>query len=333
MEENLLVTEQYDLREIPGSESWIRVSEISDGDSDDRKFYIKNINRERFFLRVADRVHYDRKKNQHDYLKLIAASGGSVPEPVGFGLCGNGKSIYLQTKWLYGYQATTKLGDLDAYRQYDLGTSAGLNLKFIHCCPIPTRRAVCWEAAQLKRWQRAWDNYRKSYCKIPYDQKIINLINNNLPLLADRPQRLLHGGFETDNVVISYEDSLSLIDLDNWQYGDPLYDLANVLTQSRHLGVPYAIGILDCYFCFEISDTDLRLMALYGAMNLIERAATQQINLDASFQRTAELIQLFIRDFHGCRNISPFWYKRMRNVSGKACLINDPSDAFEMACD
>jgi aminoglycoside phosphotransferase (APT) family kinase protein len=213
---------------------------------------------------------------------------------------------------LYGRSGQDELINLDRYKQYELGIEAGLNLKLIHCCPIPPRQQSSWADCQVKRWRIFQDAYRCRRHKIAYEQKIFSLIKNYIPLLVDRPQRLLHGGFHTDNIVLSYECSLSLIDFDSWQYGDPLFDLANVLTRIRHVSLPYAIGILDCYFAFEISDYELRLLTLYGAMDLIEQVVAARTKSNEAIETALERVQVFLRDLQGCKNICPSWYKRMR---------------------
>lgn len=306
----------FDFNDIPGAESWVRISEITEGDSGDRKFYVKNNENERFFLRIADTNLYDRKKNEFEHLQAANAMGAAVPKPVGFGLCGNGKSLYLQTRWIYGRQGAAGLKDLHPFKQYELGMEAGLNLKLIHHCAISRKLPSEWERIQMNRCRQTLDAYQNCRSKIAYEQKIISLIEDNLHLLANRPQKLLHGGFHTENIILSYEDNLSLIDFDRWQYGDPIFDLANVLTRIRHVSQPYATGILDCYFAFGIKDQDLRLMNLYAAVDLIEQVVAARTGPADKTRLILDQIQLFMRELQGCRNICPSWYKRSKS-SGK----------------
>jgi aminoglycoside phosphotransferase (APT) family kinase protein len=223
----------------------------------------------------------------------------------------------LQTRWIYGRQGAKGLKDLHPFKQYELGMETGLNLKLIHHCAIPKKLPPVWEKLQLKRYLHALDAYQFCRSKIAYEQKIISMIEDNLHLLANRPQKLLHGGFHTENMILSYEDSLSLIDFDRWQYGDPMFDLANVLTRIRRVSQPYATGILDCYFAFNIKDQDLRLMNLYAAIDLIEQVVAARSEPADTTRQVLEHIQLFMRELHGCRNISPNWYKRSKPSTKK----------------
>lgn len=317
MENNLYKSGVFDFEDIPGAESWVKISEITEGDSGDRKFYVKNNESERFFLRIADTNLYDRKKNEFEHLRAANAMGAAVPKPVGFGLCSNGKSLYLQTRWIYGRQGAIGLKELHPFKQYELGMEAGLNLKLIHHCAIPKKPPLMWEKIQLKRCRQTLDAYQLCRSKIAYEQKIISLVEDNLHLLASRPQKLLHGGFHTENMVLSYENSLSLIDFDRWQYGDPIFDLANVLTRIRHVSLAYATGILDCYFAFGIRDQDLRLMNLYAAVDLIEQLIAARTESADKIRQILDQIQSFMRELQGCRNICPSWYKRSKPSAKK----------------
>jgi aminoglycoside phosphotransferase (APT) family kinase protein len=319
MEDSLLMPEYEYFRDIPGSESWIKLTEIMNGDSSDRKFRVKNNEHQRFLLHIADCRLYDRKKNEYDFLRLIHQSGAPVPEPVGFGLCSRGQALFLQTRWIYGRPGTQELQGLQKYKQYSLGVDAGLCLKQIHQCRIPPR-ADCWETRQMARIAKIQNKLR--FCRLKQNmiRKTIDLIDAERNLLAKRPQRLLHGGFHTDNFILSYENSLSMIDLENWQYGDPLADLANVLTQIRHVSLPCAIGVLDCYFTFQVSDLELRLLRLYGALDLIEKLM-QGNRLDQPVnERDLLQLQVFLKDYQSLRVICPVWYRRIR-ISGKLLAI------------
>ena len=325
MENNLIDSGQYDFKDIPGSESWVRLSEITIGDSNDRKFRIRDNEDRSYFLRIADPRLYDRKKNEFEHMKAAYAMGAAVPNPVEFGLCCRGKALFLMSGWIHGKSGAVQLSVQEPYKQYDLGTAAGLYLKMIHRCQIPPRQPASWEAAQSKRWRAAFDRYRCCRRKIPYEHKLLGMIENSLPLLANRPQCLLHGGFDTDNIVLSYEGSLSLIDFDKWLYGDPLLDLGNVLTGIRRACLPYAIGIFDCYFAFGISDLDLQLMSLYAAMALVEQFAAAEAVGEDNVHRAMETAQTFIRDLQGCKSFCPSWYKRFRtppDAAGKGCLAD-----------
>ena len=316
MSEDLRVTADYDLRDIPGSESWVWLREITEGDSSDRKFYIKNSDRERFFLRVADPTTYDHKKDEYELLAAINSFGAPIPNPAGFGICNHGKSLFLQTHWIYGNSGLKVLPGLTKHQQYTLGTDAGLCLKLVHSCEFPPHRSV-WETRQKARLEKVLHALHQIRQLSANEHKLILLLEEGAGLLVSRPDALLHGDFHIGNVVLSFEYSFRLIDFDNWQYGDPMADLANVLTKIRAVSLPYAIGVIDCYFHFQVTDEELTLMRFYAALDLAEQLAAAHRGNDSALAESKLQLQAFMHDFQSGRGICPGWYKRMR-ISKKA---------------
>ncbi|HBP38351.1 MAG TPA: hypothetical protein DD640_06365 [Clostridiales bacterium] len=311
MENNLLYSDHYDFRDVPGSDSWIKLTEIADGDSPDRKYYVKNCEHQRFLLHVADCSQYDRKKNEFYYLSKVHEAGAPVPEPVNFGFCNQGSALYLQTRWIYGRPGTRELQSLEKHKQYSLGVDAGLCLKKVHHCRIPPRPNN-WKSLQTDRINRMKSRLDPGWTRCAQLRRVLELIDAGQEFLAGRPQQLLHGGFQTDNLILSYENSLSMIDFENWQYGDPLADLATVLTQIRHISLPCAIGILDCYFTFRINDQELQMLRFYGALDLMEQLAGTDWRQNPEAE--GNKLQVFLKDYQSFRSICPVWYKRMHKA-------------------
>ena len=317
METNPQAFRPIDFPEIPGSDSWIRLSEVTAGDSAERKFYVKDNENRRYFLHIADCHAYDRKKNEYDFLTRIHQSGAAVPQPIAFGLCNRGRSLFLQTSWVYGRTSTKELPKLDRCKQYALGVDAALCLKRIHCCQVPARNSA-WEQQQLSRIAAVRDDLRrweKRGNRCLQAHRFLERIADDLAsvggLLAGRPIRLLHGGFHTENIILSFENSLSLIDLENWQYGDPLFDLATALTQIRQISLPCAIGVLDGYFAFLVSDRELRLLRFYSGLDMLEGLVQPERQLRRSGGDIVPFMA-FMKDYQNGRELCPTWYKRMR---------------------
>jgi len=193
----------------------------------------------------------------------------------------------------------------------------------VHFCKIPQRRN-CWAEQQALRIARILDGYQSCRRKIPYDRKLLDLIQRCQPLMANRPQVLLHGDFKNENIIMSYEYSLNLIDFDSWSYGDPMFDLANVLTSIHRFSQPYALGILDCYFAFRVTDLEMQLITCYAVLNLLERLVAQK-NTDESVGQIFDEVRALMKDFQGFKRIDPVWYKRI-HIRDDACLIDYPED-------
>jgi len=69
-------------------------------------------------LRVADISEYERKKTEFEMMKQVAALGVPMSQPLDFGICYNGKSVYSLLKWCDGEDADIALPRLTETEQY-----------------------------------------------------------------------------------------------------------------------------------------------------------------------------------------------------------------------
>jgi len=64
-----------------------------------KKYYVETATNEKLLLRIADISQYDKKKKEFEVMKRLAASGVPVSQPVEFGICNNGQSVYSLFTW------------------------------------------------------------------------------------------------------------------------------------------------------------------------------------------------------------------------------------------
>ncbi|HAL74746.1 MAG TPA: hypothetical protein DCM45_06625 [Clostridiales bacterium] len=313
-----IISEQFDLSSIPGSDSWIHISEFKKGDSKDKKYFIVDEHYQQYLLRLTDSKDYERKKIEYENLKTLVANGTRVPVPVGFGLDQSGRAVYLMTRWINGESGVMEMCRQNRQNQCIHGIYTGLWLKNAHYYSIQNRSPEAWEQCQLARWRKIQDAYRYGQLKISYFQKLSDMIERNLPLLSGRPQCILHGEFSLDDIILSNEGNLMLIDFSEWSYGDPLHDLAQVMTRIHKCCPIYAIGILECYLADGNIDKKLKIINLYAAFNLIEDVLNNPDSDQESREQALEDVQVFIRDLKGCRQDKPIWYKNVRAACKKA---------------
>jgi len=320
VEKNLIGSELYDFSDIPGSSSWLLVSRIKKGHSNDLKFCIIDEDHQKYFMRLTDPQTYERKKNDFEHLRKLVAIGSMVPEPVSFGPCQHGQYVHFLSRWIHGDAGEQKLLKLPPMFKYNLGTAAGFCLKEAHYYSLVQRSAYAWEQSQLDRWRKIRDLYRRGHSKIACFHKLEGMIENDLKLLAGRPQCLLHGNFTTDNIVLGHNNCLSLIGFNNSRYGDPLHDLASVVTVIRRTCLQYALGVLHCYYPHGIREKSMRLINLYAAIGLVEQVIFAQDTSQSALDAAVENVQVFMRDLQGCRQTMPIWYRQVRATCKKANL-------------
>ena len=304
------------LKDIPDADKWISLHEIHDGDSHEQKFRVKDQKNQRFFIRLSEKRHYDRKKNEFTYMKLIYENQIPIPEPVRFGLCNAGESIYLMFQWIYGESGSERLLRNSRFMQYIQGAEAGKYLRQIHLCIDPDRPRG--ESAVIgKKIGRLQDLCGPLSAKMSCLPKMLDFLHANLDLVANRPQVFLHGDFHVDNLVISYEDSLHLIDFEKWRFGDPVSEIGSALMRLREVSPTFLIGMIDSYFAFKIHVNDLRLLAFYAVLDTLEQIV-RSLDQDPQSQKIAmERAKLLLKDYSNFATIKPAWYNWLPEIKPK----------------
>jgi serine/threonine-protein kinase len=80
-------------KDIPNSESFLKIDPISKGMSGDDKYRVETKDGRRYLLRVSAIESYDRKKAMYDMMGFVASQGVSMSLPVDFGVCNGGKQV------------------------------------------------------------------------------------------------------------------------------------------------------------------------------------------------------------------------------------------------
>jgi aminoglycoside phosphotransferase (APT) family kinase protein len=302
-----------ELLDIPGAATWFHLGESIQADGKNGIYSVMDQDERRYELQIADRTEYERIKGQYEYLKALYHQCVALPCPISFGFCAQGSRLYLQTEKTQGRPVSTFLPTLPVEWQYALGTEAGISLKLIHQARIPGNPLVHREDF-CRRVGRATSAYRQIRLPLPSGRKLFRLIESGQAAAVDRQAVLLHGGFRLENMSVSPAMGIVFTSMRNWRYGDPLQDLANALLSMRWASLPFAIGILDAYFCFKVYGAVLASLCGYAALDLLEHytRACQKERQTANIWR--EQVELFCRDFQGDACAGPCWYKVIRKA-------------------
>lgn len=90
---------------IYGYTNFTKMEPVKKGWSGDRKYYIEDSDGNRLLLRVADIAEYDRKEKEFEMMQRVAKLGVTMSKPLNFGVCDDGKSVYLLLTWCDGKDA------------------------------------------------------------------------------------------------------------------------------------------------------------------------------------------------------------------------------------
>ena len=235
------------LQDLPNRQTYVKLEPIDKGLSGDRKFALETADGQRFLLRVSDIEAFARKKAMYDMMERVAALGVPMSKPLGFGVCNGGASVYQLLSWCDGETADMALPAMTAAEQYALGVKTGRALRLIHTLPAPDG---------LEDWQdrflRDNDERVRAFlgCGVPIDgsDALFAYYEANRPLLRGRPQCFLHGDFHNENLLISQNHDVSIVD---WElldslYGDPWLEFNRIL--STELIPHFTSGQLYGYF-------------------------------------------------------------------------------------
>ena len=79
------------MKDISNHETFVKIEPIRKGWSDDKKYYVETKDGERLLLRVSNISSYEKKQQESDIMKKMAAAGIKTSLPIAFGVCENGK--------------------------------------------------------------------------------------------------------------------------------------------------------------------------------------------------------------------------------------------------
>jgi aminoglycoside phosphotransferase (APT) family kinase protein len=293
---------------IPESENFKKIKPLDKGLSGDKKYYIENADGRRLLLRINDIAQHDRKKTMFEMMKHAAVLGIPMPQPVAFGLCDDGKSVYQLLTWCDGEDAEAVLPKLSGAEQYVLGAKSGEILQKIHSISAPNYLED-WAIRYTEVNSDRIKAFNKCGIQIEGSDAILRYFEENEHLLNGRPQCFRHGDYHNGNFLISDKHDLFVIDwelLDYDNFGDPWEEFVRI--GNSEVIPHFTTGQLRGYFGGEPPTEFWHLLALYlsaGALMLVTWAFyLQQDCLEYSVQNANNVL----RWFDNMNNPIPTWY-------------------------
>lgn len=244
-----------------------KIEPLSKGWSSDKKYYIETADGARLLLRMADSKEHDRKLAEYQALERVEELGVPAPRPVDFGVCDRGKSVYQLLTWIDGEDAESVLPALTEAEQYNLGLQSGEILRKIHSMPAPHTQED-WAVRFNRKTDNKVQKYRECGLRFDGDGYVIAYIEQNRHLLQARPQCYQHGDYHAGNMIIGPDNSLSIIDWNRSDYGDP-WEEFNRIVWSATVSPRFATGQLRGYFGGEPPVEFFRLLMFYIASNTL----------------------------------------------------------------
>lgn len=294
------------MKDIPNFDQFVKVEEINKGWSNDKKYYVETRDQERLLLRISAVSEYDEKKKEFEIMKKLATVGVNMSQPIAFGICDNGKSVYQLLCWVDGEEAKEVLPSLSVKEQYDFGWEAGqMMLKMQNAESYPASSE--WMKIYGDRVVKYIKNYKNCGQKLYGEEVYLAFLESHSECLDNRPMSLLHADFQSDNMVISPDNELYAIDFQGSGVVDPYYALGGVMVTAE-VSKQFSLGQLRSYFGGNVPDDFWKLNAYYMAAEIINAFAVAvslgQEEIDYSQEMSKETLEWF----DNFNNLVPNWY-------------------------
>jgi len=234
------------MKNIKNYDTFSKIEPINKGWSNDKKYYVETKNADKLLLRVSDFSEYEDKKREFDIMKKMAKVGINMSLPIDFGICNNGKSVYQILTWCDGIEAKELLPTLSEKDQYEFGFKAGEMLKEMQKVEnySPSNE---WAEIYQKRVVKYIEEYKNCGEKLENDEILFTFLDKHFNCLNNRPMSLLHADFQSDNMVISPNNELYVIDFQGSGVVDPYYALTGIMVTAE-VSTQFANGQLHSYF-------------------------------------------------------------------------------------
>lgn len=224
-------------------EAYTVVEKITDGCSGDEKYKLEKDGKF-FLLRVGDKSKAPERKKEFDRLKAYADKYINTSKPVAFGTAED--KFYSFVTWVDGTPIMDIIKQDTSKSYYRLGIKVGIELKKLHlACQADTN--TDWQDIIEKKAASLMEYYHRMNFDIACGKNAERYIKENISLVSDRPQAVLHGDFHWNNCVVDDAGSVGIIDFSGNDTGDPWYDFGGLLWALEYSG-SFANGQIDGYF-------------------------------------------------------------------------------------
>ncbi len=282
---------------------------IEKGWSEDKKYCAADSKGNKFLLRVSPITQYERKKNEYEHMKTVAALGVPICRPLEFGI--SDECVYSVQTWIDGIDAIDAVHNMTDCEQYSYGYQSGQFLKKIHEIPAPVETED-WETYFNLKADRKIKMYEECATKYENGQNFINYINSHRHLLHGRPQTYQHGDYHIGNMMIGDDGKLYIIDFNRDDFGDP-WEEFNRIVWCAEVSPLFAAGMVNGYFCNDIPMVFWELLALYISSNTLGSICWAIPYGSKQIQIMLNQAKDILSWYDNMENPIPSWYTKAMN--------------------
>ena len=168
-------------------------------------------------------------QREYEVLTALTETDLPVPRPHRFVVDDAHYTSWLIMDLKPGQQVEEILPGIDGSKRKHVFSILGKTLRRLHQCPIPSglrrQSSTDWLDARLCEAESNLRNY-----EVSGNEALLTRLK------ADRPEaipaRLIHGDLNLENVLVTDEGEVSIIDWSGGALGDPRYDIAVLLNKN-----------------------------------------------------------------------------------------------------
>lgn len=289
----------------------IQTTLIEKGWSGDEKYCALTSDGQKYLLRISSADRAERKLREFEQMHKVSQLDIPMCQPIECGVCEQG--FYSLQSFIDGEDAEPYIEKLTSDEQYAYGFDAGRILARIHTIAAP-EGVPAWS----ERFNAKIDRKIRMYteCSLKYEQgesEMLSYIAQNRHLLDGRPQTYQHGDYHIGNMMVDKKGTLTIIDFDRDDYGDP-WEEFNRIVWCAQAAPDFASGMVDGYFEGNVPDEFWKLLALYICSNMLSSLPWAipfgEKEITVMRNQQAEVLAWY----DNMRRVVPTWYKTKENI-------------------
>lgn len=283
---------------------WIKIEPQTKGWSKDVKYYVEDIEKRKFLLRISENSAYDKKLEHFKLLKEVNKLGYNTPIPYEFGKFDDGR-VYMLLSWIEGQDAEDILPTLDEKTQYELGNEAGKILKRLHEIPIITN--ITWQKVYQNKIPRKIQAAKEAKIKHNHLDIFIDYVLEHMHIAQNNTMKFQHGDYHIGNMVITNDLKLGIIDFDKMDVADPLDDFKPFVWTVNKSSV-FETGLIDGHYDNNVPEEFFKTLALYAAESCIGHIPWAITFGDEEVKIALEVADKVYEWYKGFSINIPIWY-------------------------